>query len=205
MSKNQNSILKTRNWVVFPGFYLLVIVGCGYQFSGRGDAFPKNVQTVFIEPFVNRSRHVGIEGEIATALKSEFRRQGQLRVVDRLDQADAILSGVVRSFDQRVVSVNSKDEAFQYEATLVLDMSLRRHNPDELLWQSRGTRLNEVYSASRGAVVTTSSEFKSGTLNPSDVRRFSDIQLTETLSLDARERLVERYARELHRRLLEMF
>jgi hypothetical protein len=84
-------------------------------------------------------------------------------------------------------------------------MRLRRRNPDELLWEIRGTRLNEVYSASRGAVVTSSSQFKSGTLNPSDVRRFTDIQLTETMSLDTRERLVERYARELYQRLLEMF
>lgn len=205
MSKTQYSILQTDNCVALLALTILALGGCGYQFSGKGDAFPKDVQTIFIEPFVNRSRDVGLEGEIATALKSEFRRQGQLRVVDRLDQADAILSGVVRSFDQRVVSVNREDEAFQYEASLLVDMRLRRRNPDELLWENRGTRLNEVYSASRGAVVTSSSQFKSGTLNPSDVRRFTDIQLTETMSLDTRERLVERYARELHQRLLEMF
>jgi hypothetical protein len=84
-------------------------------------------------------------------------------------------------------------------------MNLRRRNPDEVLWRTRGARLTEVYSASRGSVVTTSSEFKSGTLNSSDVRRFTDIQLTETLSLDTRERLVERFARELQQRLLDMF
>lgn len=196
---------KAKNWFVLIGFCFVFVGGCGYRLSGEGEAFPKDVRTVFIEPFVNRSRDVSIDGEIAAALKSEFHRRGRLRAVDGLEQADAVLSGVIRSFDQRVVAVNRKDEALQYEAALVVDLNLRRRNPDEVLWRTRGTRLAEVYSASRGSVVTSSSEFKSGTLNTSDVRRFTDIQLTETLSLDARERMVERFARELQQRLLDMF
>lgn len=204
MFSTQNSKLKTKNWIALLGFFM-VGAGCGYQFSGKGDAFPQDVRTVFIEPFVNRSRDVGLEGDISSALKGEFHRQGQLLVVDRLEQADAILSGVVRAFDRRVVAVNRNAEVLQYEAALVVDITLRRRSPDAVLWQTRGTRLTEVYSASRGAVVTTSPEFRSGTLNPSDVRRFTDIQLTETLSQDAKERLMEGFARELHQRLVERF
>lgn len=205
MFSTQNSKLKTKNWAALLILTIVVLAGCGYQFSGKGEAFPQDVRTVFIEPFVNRSRDVGLEGDISSALKGEFHRQGQLLVVDRLEQADAILSGVVRAFDRRVVAVNRNAEVLQYEAALVVDITLRRRSPDAVLWQTRGTRLTEVYSASRGAVVTTSSEFRSGTLNPSDVRRFTDIQLTETLSQDAKEQLMERFARELHQRLVERF
>jgi len=88
---------------------------------------------------------------------------------------------------------------------LVIDMSLRRRVPDELLWRTQGARLSELHSGSRGAVVTSSSDFKTGTLNPGDVRQFTDIQLTETLRQEARERLAEKFARELHQRLMEMF
>jgi hypothetical protein len=205
VSETKNSKPKAQTFGAFLALAIVAAAGCGYQFSGRGEALPKDVRTVFIEPFTNRSRDVGLEGEIVAALKSEFHRQGQLRVVGRLEDADAILSGVVRAFDRRAVTVNRNDEVLQYEAALVIDMSLRRRSPDESLWRTRGTRLTELYSASRGAVVTSSSEFKSGTLNPSDVRRMADIQLTETLSLDARERLLERFARELHQRLVERF
>lgn len=206
MSEIQNPKSKIQNWISSAGIFLvLVTVGCGYQFSGKGEGFPKEIQTVFVESFVNRSRDVGIEGEIATALRSELRQRGQLRVVDRLEQADAILSGVVRSFDSRVLSVNREDEALQFEMTLVVDMSLRRRAPDGLLWRAQGARFTEVHSGSRGAVVTSSSAFKTGTLNPGDVRRFTDIQLTESLRGEAKERLVERFARELHQRLMEMF
>jgi hypothetical protein len=42
-------------------------------------------------------------------------------------------------------------------------------------------------------------------LNASDVRRLTDIQLTETENRAVRGQLVERFARELHQRLMEMF
>lgn len=205
MSKTQDAKHTTRNWAALLAVTVLVPAGCGYGFSVKGDAFPRDVRTVFIEPFVNRSRDVGLEGELSSALKREFHRQGQLLVVERLEEADAVLTGVVRAFDRRVAAVNRNNEVLLYEVALVVDLTLRRRSPDAVLWQTRGTRLTEVYSASRGAVVTTSSQFRSGTLNPSDVPRFTDIQLTETLSLDARERLMERFARELHQRLLERF
>ncbi len=197
---------KRQNWLASPALFLLLIVwGCGYQFAGKGEGFPKDVHSVFVEPFVNRTREVGLEREVTTALKSELRQKGQLRVVDRLEDADAVLSGVARLFDSRVVGTNRHDEALQYEMVLVLDMSLRRRSPDELLWRTQGARFSELYAGSRGAVVTTSSDFRSQTLNPVDVRQFTDIQLTETLKQEARGRLVEGAAHELHSRLLEMF
>jgi len=212
-NQNQKSKFKNRKLRVLSlavVVFLLWGVGCGYHFSGRGEGFPKEVRTIFVEPFVNRSRDVVIERAMTSALRSEFHRQGQLRVVDRVDQADAILSGVVRSFDSRVVGVNREDEVLQFEMALVVDTTLRRRTPDEVLWRTRGTKLTEVHSGSRAAVVTTSSDFKTGTLNASDLRPeqaspFTDVQLTETLSREAKERLVERFARELHQRLMEMF
>jgi hypothetical protein len=54
-------------------------------------------------------------------------------------------------------------------------------------------------------VVTTSSEFRTGTLNASDVRRLTDIQLTEIESRMVQDQLMERFARELYERVMEMF
>lgn len=198
--------ISSFNYCLLPIAYcLFLLAGCGYQFSGKGAEFPQDVKTVFIETFVNRSLAVGIQSDITTVLKSEFRQRGELRVVDSLEQADAILSGVVRSLDSRVVAVNREDEVLQFEMVLVADMSLRRRSPDEILWRTQGARLAELHSGSRGAVVTSSSSFKTGTLNPGDVRQFTDIQLTETLKQEAKERLLEKFARELHQRLMEMF
>ena len=202
--KNLN--LKIRNYAVVIGIVLASVGGgCGYKFSTTGEGFPKDVRTVFVAPFVDTTRDVGIDREITSALRSEFRRRGEIRLADRLEDADAIITGVVRSLATRVVSVNKNDEVLQYEVALVVDLSLRRRSPDELLWRTQGIRLVETYSGSRGAVVTTSSKFQRGTLNASDVPQFIDIQLSETLEYRARGQLVEQFARELYQRVVEMF
>ncbi len=201
----QNPKSKIQNGRVVLGLFLLLGMGCGYQFSGRGEEFPKDVRTVFVEPFLNKTHEVGLEREFTATLKSELHQRGQLQVVDSLDQADAVLSGVVRTFDSRVVGVNRFDEALQYEMVLVVDMGLRRRSPDQLLWRTQGARFSDLFAGARGAVVTTSSDFRSRTLNPGDVRQFTDIQLSETLKQDARGRLVQAAARDLHSRLLELF
>jgi hypothetical protein len=185
---------------------LLCLIGCGYQFAGRSDLFPKDIHSVYVEPFLNRTRDVGLGTEITTALRGELYRRGELQLVDQADRADAILSGVVRSFDSLTASVNQDAEVLQFEATLIVDTTFRRREPSEILWRGQGIRLSEIYAGERAAVVTTSSKFQNQTtLSTTNVRSLTDIQLTETESRRMREELMERFARELHQRLMEMF
>jgi hypothetical protein len=187
------------------GVVFLAFGGCGYQFVGESSLLPKDARTIYVEPFINRSREVGMEKELTTALRGEFYRRGQLGVVELSEQADVILTGVVRSLERNVASVNRKDEVLQYESVLILDVTLRRREPNEILWRGQGLRLTEVHGGSRAAVVTTSSEFRTGTLNASDIRRMTDIQLTEIEQKGMRDQLMERFAKELHQRVMEMF
>ncbi len=112
---------------------------------------------------------------------------------------------MIRSLDSTVASVNRNDEVLQYESLLIMDVTLRRREPNEILWRGQGVRLNQVYAGSRAAVVTTSSEFRTGTLNSTDVSRLTDIQLTELDRRAIRDQLMEQFARELHQRVTEMF
>ncbi|HET9917088.1 MAG TPA: LPS assembly lipoprotein LptE [Candidatus Binatia bacterium] len=184
---------------------LLALGGCGYQWVGQSSMLPKDAQTVYVEPFIGRSRDIGLEKELTSALRSEFYRRGQLRVVDAVEQADIILSGVVRSFETSVASVNRQDEVLQYVSVLVLDATLRRREPNEILWRGQALRLAELQAGSRAAVVTTSSEFRTNALNTNDVRNMTDIQLSESERRDVRDKLMERFAKELHQRIMEMF
>ena len=184
---------------------LFALGACGYQFVGESSLLLKDAKTIYVEPFVNRSRDVGIDKEITTAMRGEFYRRGQPPVVEDAEQADVIVSGVIRSLDSNVSTVNREDETLQYEATLILDVTLRRREPDEILWRGQNIRLNQVYAGERAAVVTTSSEFRTGTLNATDVRRMTDIQLTTVERRMMRDQLMERFAKELHQRIMEMF
>lgn len=184
---------------------VITLAGCGYQFVGQSTLLPADARTIYVETFVNRSREVGMDKELATALRGEIYRRGNLQMVQHSEQADVILSGVLRSLDSRVASVNRNDEVLQYESVLTVDVTLRRRQPNEILWRGQGLRLTELHNGSRAAVVTTSSEFRTGTLNASDVRRLTDIQLTEIESRMVQDQLMERFARELYERVMEMF
>ena len=195
-----------RRTVVLIGVTMLLgAAGCGYQLAGQSSLFPEDIRRIYVEPFVSRTRDVGLDQELTSALRSEFYRRGQLKVVDHLEEADAIVSGVIRSLDNRTASVNRKDEVLQWESVMILDVSLRRREPNEILWRAQGTRLTQIYSGSRAAVVTTSSEFRTNTFNSSDVRKMTDIQLTESDQQRARTQLMEGFAQQLHQRLLELF
>jgi hypothetical protein len=198
-----------RHWLklrlLLTGVALIPLGGCGYQWVGQSSLLPKDAKTGYVEPFINRSRDIGLDKELTTAVRGEFYRRGQLRVVDVSDQADIIVSGVVRSLDTTVASVNRYDEVLQYQAVMVLDATLRRREPNEILWRGQALRLTELQPGSRAAVVTTSSEFRTGTLNTNDVRNMTDIQLTESEQRGVRDRLMESFAKELHQRIMEMF
>src|SRR3990172_8513283 len=81
---------------------LLVAGGCGYQFIGESSLLPKDIRTIYVEPFFNRNRDVGLERELASALRSEISRKGRRRVPDQAEQADVILVGVFPSLDSTV-------------------------------------------------------------------------------------------------------
>jgi len=195
--------MPVANYVVI---LLLVITGsgCGYHLT-ENSFLPPDIKTVYIEPFINRSRDVGIDKELTTALRTEFYRRGQLAVVDNVEQADAIVSGVVRQLTTNIASVNRHNEVLQFEAALTLDVIVRRREPDTLLWQAQGLRLSQIYSGSRAAVVTTSSDFATGNLSANDVRRLTDIQVTEAAGRTARSQLMADFAADLRQRLTEMF
>ena len=194
--------LKSLVFVLWVGQFAS---GCGYQFVGNGGLLPKDARTVFVESFVNRSRDVGVEKEVATALRSEFYRRGPLRVVDQFEIADLILTGVVRPVDNSVASVNGRDEALQYNSAITIDVSLRQRESNNVIWRADAMRLSDLYAGSRAAVVTTSSDFRTGTLNAADVGRLTDLQLTEFERRDSRRQLMEQFAKEVYQRLMEMF
>src|SRR4030067_1276015 len=74
------------------GIGLLVVAGCGYQRAGESSFLPKDIRTIYLEPFINRSRDVGLEKELASGLRSEIYRRQQWRVVDQGEQGGGILN-----------------------------------------------------------------------------------------------------------------
>lgn len=183
----------------------LLAGACGYRFVDSAAALPEDVRTVYVEPFINRTRAVGLENGLALALRRELSAQPRPRLAERPDDADAILSGVIRTFGIRGVAVNRFDEVLQMEARIDVEATLRRRQPEEVLWARQVLRLREVYNAARGAVVPDSSGFLGNALNLEDVSQLADARLAADSRTRARKRLLEGFARLIRQRMAEGF
>ena len=183
----------------------LLLTGCGYQFIRDHSGIPEDVKTIVVTPFVNRTRTVGLGDDLTSAIRRELTRSAPPDVVDSIEAADSILSGVIRIYEVRVVSVNNFDEVLQYETRMKVEVMLRRREPSEVLWPRQVVQLRQVYEGNRGVVVPTSSEFFQGTQNVEDIAQLTDVKLTEDRRGKSRDDLVDRFARELRERMAEGF
>lgn len=183
----------------------VLLAGCGYNLAGTNTSLPPDVHTISVGKIDNRSREFGLEKSLGFAFEREILRRGLVRVVNDPGAGDAVLSGTIRRFDTYPVSFDANDEALQYEATLVLDLTLRRQKDGQVLWEVRGLREVEEYSASANVVITSSSQFQRGQLDAADLAKLSDIQLAETEKSLAIERLLTEAVRDAYDQIVEGF
>lgn len=122
---------------------LLLVAGCGYRFSGGGE-MPGGVKRIAIEMFENRSGESGIESIITNDVVNEFSRNPQVEVTGR-EEADAILTGVIRSSRTRSLSHRSAYTTAEREIILSVDVRLARPDGEEL-WAARGIEASGDYA-----------------------------------------------------------
>lgn len=181
------------------------LAGCGYHMAGGGAALPEDVRSISVGKIENRSREFGLEKSLAFAFEREFMRRGLVRVESDPGGGDAVISGTIRRFYTFPVSFNVNDAALQYQASLLLDLTLRRQRDGQVLWEVHGLREIDEYSVAANVVITSSSEFQRGQLNSDDLTKLSDIQLAETQKKLAIERLLVAAVRDAHDQMLEGF
>lgn len=177
---------------------------CGYHFVGEGRSFGNDVHTIGVQTFANETREIGIEKRLAFAIEREFTIRGPLKVADTPTEGDLLLSGTVRFAEDRPVAFNKDDEVLIYQTTLALDLQLKRRN-GQVVWQARDLRGIGDYESVASVIVTTSSQFRSSTLNASDLGGFTDIQLAESRRKDAIGRIVGGLARDVYDQIMEDF
>lgn len=177
---------------------------CGYQFAAGGRTFDAGTRTIGVRTFANETREVGVEKRLTMAIEREFVIRGPLKVVSA-DECDLVLTGTVKSAEDRPVAFNRDDEVLIYQTVLALDLELRRRDSGKLVWKIHGLRVADDYESVASVVVTTSSDFRKATLNPADLGGFTDIQLAETRRRQTLERMIGNLARDVYDQIMEDF
>lgn len=76
----------------------LVVSSCGYHIAGKADTLPETIKTIAIPTFANGTTEYKIEQYLTQAVAHEFIARTRYRLVDREEEADALLQGSVVNF-----------------------------------------------------------------------------------------------------------
>ena len=141
-----------------------MVWGCGYRFAGQG-RFPRDVETIFIETFDNKTSKTGIERTVTNQIVFEFTRQREKSLASNVDTADAVLKGVIRKIRTQTISRVGTEVASQREVIMTIDIKLIANissnggkGKKEVIWAARGITDRQVYDVTNDKVETDQNE-----------------------------------------------
>jgi hypothetical protein len=145
--------VKRRIQLVLCVLSVCLLAGCGYTLlrhqRGSGDA-----QRVAVRGFSNDSFEPGVELVVTDALKREFLRRGEVRLVENAELADLLVGGAVSTLEIRRRSFDSISFTLEYEVAMALDLAIVKPDGSEIRLDSRVLRDTERYLASADVEVT---------------------------------------------------
>jgi len=129
----------------------LLLPSCGYRFSGGG-SLPGGAETLSVLMLENRTAEVGIQTQLNSDIIYEVTRRDSSWIV-RTENADALLSGVVKTVQDTDIAHTGTTTASQRRVTLTVDMKLER--PDgTILWNRNGLFDYEAYDVGANKTLT---------------------------------------------------
>jgi outer membrane lipopolysaccharide assembly protein LptE/RlpB len=128
----------------------LALFGCGYTPVVLSPGI--GVNSLFIEPMVNRTAEPFLDTLVTNSLVERLGRDSRLTLVKKKTDAEAILSGTVSSYSRTAVSYNSTDTILEYRSTMRVNASLRRVSDDKILWKDSISWTDESINSSDRSV-----------------------------------------------------
>ena len=121
---------------------IFILPACGYRFSGGG-SLPGGVETLSVLMLENRTTEIGIQSRISSAVTSEVIRRDRSRIA-RPEDAQALLSGVVKTIQDTDIAHTGTSTASQRRVTLTVDMQLKRRD-GTVIWHRHSLSDYEAY------------------------------------------------------------
>ncbi|MBN2232314.1 MAG: LptE family protein [Deltaproteobacteria bacterium] len=123
------------------------VAGClGYRFADYTDTLPERLQTVAVEPFVNRTYESLVETWITSSVVAEFARSQRLEVAD-LDCADVIIRGSITDVTAGAIGFAGSDRALEYRVYVTIEATAEDRRQDRVLWRQANMVEVEEYLA----------------------------------------------------------
>lgn len=120
-------------------------LSCGYTTQS---ALPEHLKTIHIPPFKN-SISLGDEGrrniylpllevKARNAILNRFLFDGNLKIVDRKEEADLILDGELIGYHRQALRYTDDDDVEEYRVRITTSLTLTDTQEEEPMWREGG-------------------------------------------------------------------
>lgn len=127
---------------------LAVLIGlnnCGYKLSGYGSQLPATIKKIVIPDFENKSIRAQVDQYVTYAVKEEFIKRANLTIVDKTEDADALLEGTIMSFDVKAISAAADASANLYRINITVNVRLTDLKNSKILFEGEGISVVDNY------------------------------------------------------------
>lgn len=98
--------MKRRIYLLNSMAAALLLSGCmGYRLGG---ATPEGIETVAVAPVVNKTEEPAIEQQVTHALRGRIQFDGRLQLLNRADDADAVIELTLTGYRLRAIAFDPK-------------------------------------------------------------------------------------------------
>lgn len=128
---------------------LVVTLGaCGVRYGFSQGGFPRHIRTVAVQPLENETASAELPRELLEELRNELRSRFGLRDAAP-DRADALVRGVIRTYDIDVPVAFSADRAQSSTALrrlqVTMDVEIVDQSTGKALFERKGMRAEGEY------------------------------------------------------------
>lgn len=117
---------------------LFVFSGCGYTNKSQ---LPSDLRRIHVPTFKNSMNisstftyEAGLESKITNAIISRLIFDGNLKVVDSPKEADLLLLGEIKRYEQEPIGFNSDEGVREFRLFIVTKLTLKNLHTNEDMW-----------------------------------------------------------------------
>lgn len=136
---------------VLAALALAGTLACGYSFRSP---VPAHLNTVYVPTFENETREFQLTQQITERVIGEFLNESRLRLVGNEEDADLLVLGAVKLYEEEALSYDpgqaANPDVFSRRVLVTVDVRLEDQVREETLWENASLRQWGEFSEERG-------------------------------------------------------
>lgn len=135
--------------LILASVILLATLGCGYHAAGSATHLPADVRTIAVPVFATRAQQFHTEFAFTQATIRELNTRTKYRVLNKDEDADAILRGTILSQTASPLTYDSSSgQTSSYIITITAKVVLTAHD-GHVLYQNNSLLFREQYQSTQ--------------------------------------------------------